>query len=232
VTAPPNAELAYRVLDHIDAHPETWSQRHWCGTYQCFAGWAVELSGERADADQSINGVHVSDRAAQLLGFRSTDDLDNYTWTVHVENGGDCDEELFGALNTREDLGRLVAEIFGPRPPWTAVDEQTWRECAHRADYLTPAEHARECAYHRGEVDADGWPVDEPDEEHCGNNCGGVYEDGERVEEPDDCVCCECCCDCLACIYAPQDAMLLTAEQRAGIGAGLDDVPPNAGSAS
>jgi hypothetical protein len=75
-------------------------------------------------------------------------------------------------------------------------------------------------------------PADEPDEDHCGNNCGGVYEAGERVEEPDDCVCCECCCDCLACIYAPQDAMLLTAEQRAGIGAGLDDVPPNAGSAS
>jgi hypothetical protein len=70
------------------------------------------------------------------------------------------------------------------------------------------------------------------DEEHCGNNCGGVYEDGERIEEPDDCVCCECCCDCLACIYAPQDGMLLTPEQRAGIGAGLDDVPPNAGSAS
>lgn len=42
---------------------------------------------------------------------------------------------------------------------WSAVDEQAWRECAHRADYLTPAEHANECAYHRGEVDENGLPI-------------------------------------------------------------------------
>lgn len=34
-----------------------------------------------------------------------------------------------------------------------AVDEQAWRECAYRADYLTPSHHANECAYHRGEIE-------------------------------------------------------------------------------
>lgn len=43
MTAPtkPNAELAYAVLDQIDAHPETWDQGDWdCGTTACFG---VEL---------------------------------------------------------------------------------------------------------------------------------------------------------------------------------------------
>lgn len=60
----------------------------------------------------------------------------------------------------------------------------------------------------------------EGDEEHCGNDCGGVYEDGFRVDEPDDCVHCECCCECLGCEYGPRDGMQLTPEQRgAGDGA-------------
>lgn len=42
------------------------------------------------------------------------------------------------------------------------VDELAWRECAHRADYLTPAEHALNCAYHLGEVDEDGQPIGTP----------------------------------------------------------------------
>lgn len=59
-----------------------------------------------------------------------------------------------------DDLaGRLVAEIFGPRPE--PVDEQAWRECAHRADYTSAAHHERECPYHRGEVDEWGTPVDD-----------------------------------------------------------------------
>jgi hypothetical protein len=60
MTAPtPNAELAYKVLDHIDAHPQQWRQGWWfteldCGTAACFAGWACVLSGYKphvADAD-------------------------------------------------------------------------------------------------------------------------------------------------------------------------------------
>lgn len=124
MTAPttPNAALAYRVLDHIDAHPEQWNQGLYigkaeCGTVACFAGWACLLSGEeplfsmwdpnetswlRAGRDE----FPVSERAQQLLGV-----------SRYVEHDDqEHDDDLFGGHNTREDLGRLVAEIFGPRP--------------------------------------------------------------------------------------------------------------------
>lgn len=116
----PNAALAYAVLDHIDAHPERWRQSWWfteldCGTAACFAGWACVLSGDRPrvdDADQEgefstvirPDGIldDVEQRAEELLGIQ--DDSAN----------------LFYSGNTREDLGNLVAEIFGSRPAVTA----------------------------------------------------------------------------------------------------------------
>lgn len=117
----PNAELAYRVLDHIDAHPEQWYQPQWvtrpdgadCGTAACFAGWASLLSGDEPAwefaGDEATETILVKAgggeprmvgvRAAELLGITPDDKFD-----------------LFHEHNTREDLGRLVAEIFGPRP--------------------------------------------------------------------------------------------------------------------
>jgi hypothetical protein len=119
MSARPNAELAYRVLDHIDANPEQWRQKEWisrldgadCGTAGCFAGWASLLSGDEpgwAFSDDDTTDIvvlddestpWVGDRAAELLGITT-----------------EQQDELFDGWNTREDLGRLVAEIFGPRP--------------------------------------------------------------------------------------------------------------------
>jgi hypothetical protein len=131
VTAPtPNAELAYRVLDQIDAHPEQWDQTRWwkpadmapgvsCGTAGCFAGWAVSLSGgqmARGDVTADVrvesgldewSGAYVPVAAAALLGLPMDD-----PWSEDEAEH----QELFHENNTREDLGRLVAEIFGPRP--------------------------------------------------------------------------------------------------------------------
>jgi hypothetical protein len=117
VVRAPNAALAYRVLDHIDAHPEQWRQNWWftqrdCGTAACFAGWACVLSGDQprvTDADEvgefstviRPDGAlaNVEDRAEALLGL-----------------DGDKAGALFYASNTRADLDLLVIEIFGPRP--------------------------------------------------------------------------------------------------------------------
>lgn len=110
----PNAELAYAVLDQIDAHPEAWNQATWqCGTAACFAGWAVRLSGGVmenvngqawhvivADGLGELNGMEVANAADRLLGV----DM----WVAP--------DDLYSEGNTREDLGRMVAEIFGPRP--------------------------------------------------------------------------------------------------------------------
>lgn len=112
----PNAELAYQVLDHIDAHPEQWDQGLYigkaeCGTVACFAGWAVLLSGavpvysdytcRRADLvrvdDRTRN---IDDYAEELLGARR--------WIG--------ERSLFDPMNTRDDLGEMVERVFGPRP--------------------------------------------------------------------------------------------------------------------
>ena len=116
----PNVELAYRVLDHIDANPGSWKQdKWWCGTGGCLAGWTCALSGETPnpggwDLDRTPNGTHVPERAAQLLGFLDREDLD-----AAGEAAGK-DAWLFYSENTREDLGQYVAAIFGPRPAVTA----------------------------------------------------------------------------------------------------------------
>jgi hypothetical protein len=120
VTAPakPNAALAYAVLDQIDAHPETWNQGTWdCGTAACFAGWAVRLSGgissDRGDSSRVVDGpaeligVPIDVAAERLLGVSP--------WTPSTVYPAE-EDWLFSAGNDREDLGRIVAEIFGPRP--------------------------------------------------------------------------------------------------------------------
>jgi hypothetical protein len=122
----PNAELAYKVLDHIDAHPEQWNQGVYigsgeCGTVGCFAGWTVLLSGaeplyrdggsitEMAVVDGRPHAV--ADLAEDLLGASRYVDQSDY------EYDGEYDGfDLFSACNTRENLDRLVFKIFGPRP--------------------------------------------------------------------------------------------------------------------
>jgi hypothetical protein len=123
----PNAQLAYRVLDHIDAHPELWNQAVYigpadCNTAACFAGWVCLLSGEEPDYEQPVleeyptallkSGMTVPGRAQQLLG------VSRYL----TDHTGDDDDErdLFLEWNDRDTLGELVAEIFGPRPAVTS----------------------------------------------------------------------------------------------------------------
>lgn len=130
----PNTDLAYRVLDHIDAHPEQWDQGFWwddkaeiwtdggrpsCGSAGCFAGWAVALSGGKMEPDRAggppivsglediQDGLPVSEAAADLLNVDP--------WT-HGPEGEDGERYLFGGSNTRVDLGEIVEELFGPRP--------------------------------------------------------------------------------------------------------------------
>lgn len=125
----PNAELAYAVLDHIDAHPETWQQSEWwCGTGGCFAGWTATLSGEKPGSCNLVwvggTGMHVGTRAAQLLGFANEVQMDSLAFEqIHpgrdigeVDRDDEGEWELFSAVNTRDDLGRIVGVLFGPRP--------------------------------------------------------------------------------------------------------------------
>lgn len=123
----PNAELAYRVLDAINAHPAHFDMDNWvrvapsaelvgleqltspeCGTTACFAGWAVALSGYQMTRNREVILANrlvsqgIAKFAADLLGLND-----------------DQAADLFYADN--EDFsGELVAEIFGPRPEATS----------------------------------------------------------------------------------------------------------------
>lgn len=110
----PNAELAYRVLDHIEAHPEEWYQGRWyselsCGTTACFAGHAVLLAGGKIV--QRIRPFYL----AQIPGSDILNDIRDAARSVLgiSEWGADC---LFSASNDLEDLRDWVAHLFGPRP--------------------------------------------------------------------------------------------------------------------
>lgn len=111
----PNAELAYRVLDQIDAEPERWNQNAWvigCGTSYCFAGWALTLTGHtlvgrgaEAGSGMDLDGFHRVD--GSIVGDAAARELDIDLLSA---------DDLFSVYNNRADLGTLVAEIFGPRP--------------------------------------------------------------------------------------------------------------------
>lgn len=120
----PNTELAYRVLDHIDAHPEGWDQ----GTFYvhneggdsvtaCFAGRAVLLSGHTVTEGWVIDGDAFLGFWALAVKELGVDGVKTQCTCVPgcpylATAAGD----LFAANNSREHLGKLVEQVFGPRP--------------------------------------------------------------------------------------------------------------------
>ena len=100
-----NIELLEKTMQFIKDNPEKHDQARWCGTAQCFAGWATSLEGytERVYWDRHpsssylvVNGndVHVEDLARKLLGLTRREA-----------------DQLFDADNTREDLELMVKDL-------------------------------------------------------------------------------------------------------------------------
>jgi hypothetical protein len=75
-----------------------------CGTVYCIAGWTCHAAGEdfKRDSDtllsRTAEDVHISDRAAELLG------IDRLAASA-----------LFNGGNTIEDVRRIAEEIAGER---------------------------------------------------------------------------------------------------------------------
>lgn len=100
-----NIELLEKTMQFIKDNPEKHDQAQWCGTAQCFAGWATSLEGytERMYRDGRpsmsylvANGrnVHAAELAAQLLGLT-----------------GDEADRLFDGGNTIEHLELMVKDL-------------------------------------------------------------------------------------------------------------------------
>lgn len=125
--AKPNIELLTSTLNYIKLNPDTWEQGLWCGTSQCFAGWAVTLAG--MNIDQENECVRVDDMPENLA---SAVDPDTEWLTVReaavialgiadsrlIDDGpfgeGDllgADAVLFYAGNEMDDLERFVGRL-------------------------------------------------------------------------------------------------------------------------
>lgn len=130
-TRRPNAALAYRVLDHIDAHPEQWDQDTYyapssCGTTACFAGWSVLLSEIPIDRNGDVLLADLEPEVAEAVGALSHRDymgpeyrhLAEVPEVAQVLLGINRGQKicLFYADQDRSSFGEAVEDIFGPRP--------------------------------------------------------------------------------------------------------------------
>lgn len=114
----PNVELLERTIQFIKDNPDKHDQTNWCGTSQCFAGWAATLSGWRAGSNSIFNSIMIRDD-----GQRST-----ASEAAMAELGITLEDAttLFEAGNEVEDLELMVKDIINgepARPPRWRVEE-------------------------------------------------------------------------------------------------------------
>jgi hypothetical protein len=89
-------------------------------------------------------------RTNAVTAFRALLDLDNFAAEESLERLSA--EELAQAHNAAYKLTALAAKVSANKQLREQLkaeaDEKSWRDCAHRADYASPAEHSRECPEH------------------------------------------------------------------------------------
>jgi hypothetical protein len=135
----PNVALLQQTLNYIKDNPETWEQANWCGTSQCFAGWAVTLAGMRvndlretvavadmpselaAEVDPDDEEITVREAAVIALGIADLElpDIDDEYPDIEPELISAA-SVLFYSGNTLEDLEHWVAELCATTPETTA----------------------------------------------------------------------------------------------------------------
>src|SRR4051812_2770494 len=135
----PNVALLKRTLNHIKDNPETWDQANWCGTSQCFAGWAVTLAGMHANilnetvavddmpndlaaaVGPDVEKISVREAAIIALGIADIElpDVDDEWPDVEPELISAA-SVLFHSGNTLEDMEYFVARLCGETAEATA----------------------------------------------------------------------------------------------------------------
>lgn len=86
-----------RVIDQINAHPESWDQSVWhCGTKHCFAGWAQILAGKPEikdlviDQAMSFLGISYPDANYYFSSERTLQDLEWPLSEAALKGAYDC----------------------------------------------------------------------------------------------------------------------------------------------
>jgi hypothetical protein len=110
-----NKKLLLATLEFIEKHPRKHKQESWCGTRQCFAGWAVHLDGWRptddASAVRDFDILGDQDGDCPIVQQGST--MGPVKEVARQILGLDHEQadDLFGAFNSRKCLRELVEEL-------------------------------------------------------------------------------------------------------------------------
>lgn len=117
----PAMELAEKILEQIDRHPESHEQAHWgekteCGTSACICGWAA-LINEDAHYEPLFAG---STHDILVLNSGAGDDWINYGAKVLGLSVMDADR-LFMNTNNEEAKEALKYIAKGDRIPWHEI---------------------------------------------------------------------------------------------------------------
>lgn len=132
-----DAELAWKVYDHIAAHPEEWRQFTWmmpvtdetctqikCGTKACYAGTlALMIAPQGTQFFEHEMRIHHSPESEETLTYweyalntltkgttdRSTDDVDGRSLRMRVDR-------MFSALNNLEDIKNMITYLANCYP--------------------------------------------------------------------------------------------------------------------
>lgn len=119
VPSSPDAELARKVLEHIEANPGQWNQAYWaqrteCGTAYCFAGHVVsaahpgavfEFGDEDSYRRTEANRVSLSGAKHRLIMYVAQETLGLNQYSAEV---------LFAPSNALEHLRDYVAQLERP----------------------------------------------------------------------------------------------------------------------
>lgn len=115
----PAMELAEKIHDQIDRHPESHEQAHWgekneCGTSACICGWAALMNGD-AHYEPLFLGVDIL-----VLNDDAGDDWINYGAKVLGLNELDADKLFMETSNTQaKEALKYIAK--GERIPWDEI---------------------------------------------------------------------------------------------------------------
>jgi hypothetical protein len=93
-----NVELMLQVADAIEAHPETYNQREWCGTTCCIAGHALALSYAVQPREVLASAMNKLDLGAYAFSMHSA-----RVWAMHAipalaQDALDIDEPMADIL--------------------------------------------------------------------------------------------------------------------------------------
>lgn len=113
-----NIELAEKVLQQVEQHPETHDQNHWmrrnsCGTTACLAGWTVSIAASDHEPDWEEDLVETGAEYAEEVIVPGRDVYRAISVLAAELLGMDFDDafRMFHVMDARAAIGILRGHV-------------------------------------------------------------------------------------------------------------------------